>query len=106
MPRILYLLPDLDYSGAAKQLSLLAPGLARSGFLRMEAAFRPAYGTHRRAELVLMQKVLDDERLARLLTTEIPAERRAPGTWMHDALDVRDRWESRLLRTASWSPWW
>ena len=83
-----------------------APGLARSGFLRMEAAFRPAFGTHRRAELVLMQKVLDHDRLAGLLTTEIPAERRAPGTWMHDALDVRDRWESRLLRTTSWSPWW
>ena len=39
-----------------------APGLARSGFLRMEAAFRPAFGTHRRAELVLMQKVLDHDR--------------------------------------------
>jgi hypothetical protein len=83
-----------------------APGLARSGFLRMEAAFRPVFGTHRRAELILMQKVLDYERLARLLTTEIDPSRRAPGTWMSDALDVRDRWESRLLRTAPWSPWW
>jgi hypothetical protein len=27
-----------------------------------------------------------------------------PGTFMHDALDVRDQWESRLLRTSSWSP--
>jgi len=23
---------------------------------------------------------------------------------MHDALDVRDDWESRLLRSAAWSP--
>lgn len=83
-----------------------APFLAKSGFLDMEAAFRPVYGTHRRAELVLWQKILDHDRLAALLTTEIPAERRAPGTWMHDALDVRDRWESRLLRTSSWSPMW
>ena len=83
-----------------------APGLARSGFMRMEAAVRPLFGTHRRAELSLMQKVLDYERLAGLLTTEIAPERRAPGTWMSDALDVRDRWESRLLRTAPWSPWW
>jgi hypothetical protein len=83
-----------------------APFLEKSGFLSMEAAFRPTFGTHRRAELVLMQKVLDHERLSLLFTTEIPPERRAPGTWMHDALDVRDRWESRLLRTASWSPWW
>jgi hypothetical protein len=83
-----------------------APSLARSGFLRMEAAFRPVFGTHRRAELVLMQKVLDHERLKNLLTTEIAPEMRVPGTWMHDALDARDRWESRLLRTTSWSPWW
>jgi len=82
-----------------------APFLAKSGFLSMEAAFRPAYGTHRRAELVLMQKVLDHGRLAQLFTTEIPSERRGPGTWVHDALDVWDRWESRLLRTAAWSPW-
>jgi len=27
-----------------------------------------------------------------------------PGTFMHDALEVRDQWESRLLRTSSWSP--
>ena len=26
------------------------------------------------------------------------------GTWMHDALRVRDDWESRLLRTVAWSP--
>jgi len=83
-----------------------APLLDQSGFLRMEAAFRPAFGTHRRAEQILMQKILDHDRLATLLTTEVPAERRAPGTWMHDALDVRDKWESRLLRTTAWSPWW
>jgi hypothetical protein len=29
---------------------------------------------------------------------------KGPGTWMHDALDVRDDWESRLLRSAPWSP--
>jgi hypothetical protein len=23
---------------------------------------------------------------------------------MHDALDVRDDWESKLLRTTAWSP--
>ena len=38
------------------------------------------------------------------MTTEVPAEYRAPGTWMHDALRVRDDWESRLLRTSGWSP--
>jgi len=83
-----------------------APLLPNSGFLRMEASFRPAFGTHRRAEMILMQKVLDYTRLAGLLTTEVRPEHRAKGTWMHDALDVRDKWESRLLRTTAWSPWW
>jgi hypothetical protein len=86
--------------------SRYAPSLEGSGFLSMEAAFRPAFGSHRRDELVLMQKILDADRLTRLLTTEIRPEYRAPGTWMHDALDVRDRWESRLLRTSAWSPLW
>ena len=45
-------------------------------------------------------------RFAGLLSTEVAPSHRAKGTWMHDALDVRDKWESRLLRTTSWSPWW
>ncbi|HKB05909.1 MAG TPA: glycosyltransferase family 4 protein [Gemmataceae bacterium] len=32
MPNVLFLLPDLGYSGAAKQVSLLAPGLRRAGW--------------------------------------------------------------------------
>jgi hypothetical protein len=51
-----------------------------------------------------MQRILDPDRLLGLLTTDIPAEMRAPGTWMHDALELRDRWESQLLRTSPWSP--
>ncbi|MBV8982719.1 MAG: hypothetical protein JO086_17610 [Acidimicrobiia bacterium] len=82
-----------------------APLLEHSTLLRMEGSFRPAFGTHRRAEMVLMQKVLDYGGLAALLTTETKPEYRKPGTWMHDALEVRDEWESRLLRTTSWSPW-
>ncbi|MBV8985488.1 MAG: hypothetical protein JO248_13710 [Acidimicrobiia bacterium] len=82
-----------------------APLLEHSTLLRMDGSFRPAFGTHRRAEMVLMQKVLDYGGLAALLTTETKPEFRKPGTWMHDALEVRDQWESRLLRTTSWSPW-
>ena len=83
-----------------------APLLEHSTLLRMEASFRPAWGTHRRAEMVLMQKVLDRDGLAVLLTTDTAPEHKKPGTWMNDALDVRDKWESRLLRTTSWSPWY
>ncbi|HZE16593.1 MAG TPA: hypothetical protein VE197_13255 [Mycobacterium sp.] len=52
-----------------------------------------------------MQRILEPEALLNLLLrTEIPPEFRGPGTWMHDALDLRDQWNSRLLRTSSWSP--
>jgi hypothetical protein len=53
---------------------------------------------------VLWQRIRSAEALLALLTFETPPEYRAPGTWMHDALEVRDRWESRLLRVAPWSP--
>jgi len=73
--------------------------------LAVQGGFRTAFGSGRRREVVLWQKVLRPEALVPLLTREVPAEYRAPGTWMHDALELRDRWQSRLLRGASWSPW-
>ncbi len=72
--------------------------------LTIEAAFQPALGSHLRREVVLMQRIHDPQALLKLLQTEIPPESRAPGTWMHDALELRDQWTSRLLRTSSWSP--
>ena len=58
----------------------------------------------RRREVVLWQRVDFPERLPGLFTHELPAHVKGPGTWMHDALEVRDDWESRLLRSARWSP--
>ena len=75
-----------------------------SPMLEIQAVNRTAFGSGHRKEAILMQKVLDDEALLRLLTTEVPARFRAPGTFMHEALAYRDRWESKLLRTVSWSP--
>ena len=72
--------------------------------LSIEAAFQPALGSHLRREVALMQRVHDPDGLLKLLQTEIPPEYRGPGTWMHDALELRDQWTSRLLRTSSWSP--
>lgn len=72
--------------------------------LDIQAVFRTAFGTGTRKEAVLMQKVLDHQGLLRLLTTEVPAAYHAPGTFMYEALAYRDRWESKLLRTSSWSP--
>jgi hypothetical protein len=75
-----------------------------STMLTIQAAFQPILGSHLRREVTLMQRILRPEQLLALLKTRIPPEYRAPGTWMHDALDLRDQWTSRLLRTAPWSP--
>jgi hypothetical protein len=53
---------------------------------------------------VPFQQVVDSRLVLGLLTLEVPPELQKPGTWMHDALGLRDRWQSRLLRTMRWSP--
>ena len=72
--------------------------------LRVEASFRTAFGTGRRREIVLWQRVTNQRALTPLISREVPEQYKRPGTWMHDALAVRDRWESKLLRSATWSP--
>jgi hypothetical protein len=86
-----------------------APSLTESrqegrAILELLAVFQTAFGSGRRSEVVLWQRVLDHAKLLRLLETEIAPEYRGPGTWMHDALEVRDDWQSQLLRTSAWSP--
>jgi hypothetical protein len=80
---------------------------AREGaaILAVQAGFRGAFGAGRRREIVLWQKVVQPKALLALLTSEVPARFKVPGTWMHDALSLRDRWQSKLLRSARWSPW-
>ncbi len=72
--------------------------------LRIELALRTMPGAGRAPEVTLLQRLTSVPPLIRLLTNEIPEELTRPGSWMHDALDLRDQWQSRLLRTASWSP--
>jgi hypothetical protein len=90
----------IEVSGAvySKSLQVADP------FIKIEAGFQPAFGTHVRREVMLMQKIVKVEQLRELLTHEIPIEQRRPGGWMHEGLLLRDQWESRLLRTSSWSP--
>jgi hypothetical protein len=92
-------------SGTHYAVEMARAGEAGRSLLRVEAGFRPAFGSHRRREIVLWQKVVQPGFLTALLTREVPPEYKRPGTWMHDALELRDRWQSRLLRTARWSPW-
>ena len=96
-----------DYTGFWERVYLpLLHGTGRDSprLLEIEAVFQVAHGAGRRPEAILFQKVLTEEGLLGLLTHETPPEMRKPGTFMHDALQVRDQWESRLLRTSAWSP--
>jgi hypothetical protein len=89
----------------AKAGGQYAPSLQRPNpLLQMVASFQPSFGAGQRREIVLWQRVLDHQALLALFTSAVPPRFKAPGTWMHDALEVRDEWESRLLRTSSWSP--
>jgi hypothetical protein len=74
------------------------------GIIELEAAYQPVYGTHKTTEIILWQRVTNHKALLYLLAHDLPDSAKAPGTWMHDALAVRDQWESRILRSASWSP--
>jgi hypothetical protein len=72
--------------------------------LTVDASFRTAFGSGRRREVILWQTVRRTDAMERLLCNEVPAQYVRPGMWMHDALALRDQWQSRLLRTVSWSP--
>lgn len=94
-----------DYLDAAR--THYAPSLrehTERSLLELVAVFQAALGAPRRREVVLWQRVLFPERLVGLFTRDLPAHVKGPGTWMHDALEVRDDWESRLLRTCTTSP--
>jgi hypothetical protein len=72
--------------------------------MHVELALQTMPGAGRYPEVTLMQKLSSLPRLIRLLTNDIPAEVVGPGSWMHQALELRDQWRSRLLRTTVWSP--
>lgn len=91
-----------DYTAFWREI--YAPMLERSELLEIIAVFQTAHGAGRRPEAILWQEVRSREGLLRLLETETPEALKQPGTFMYDALLLRDQWESRLLRTAAWSP--
>jgi len=95
----------VERSGSHYAASMGEAAHQEHALLRVEAGFRTAFGSHRRREIVLWQRILRPKGLLGLLAYEVPPEYKAPGTWMHDALELRDRWQSKLLRTSSWSPW-
>ena len=70
--------------------------------IRVEACWTVCPGTGRHHEVVLLQRVLDWPAYAQMLSGGERASR--PGDWMIEGLKYRDRWESKLLRPAAWSP--
>lgn len=96
-----------DYLEAARTHyapSISAEQRNERSLLELVSVFQAALGAQRRREVILWQRVLFPERLPGLFTRDLPDYVKAPGTWMHDALEVRDDWESRLLRTTKHSP--
>jgi NIPSNAP protein len=89
-----------DYSAALG--SIFYPATRQSRMISVEACWTVCPGTGRFHEVVLLQKILNWEAFSHLLTSgERPSR---PGDWMQEGLKYRDRWESKLLRPAAWSP--
>lgn len=91
----------IERSGSHYAAEMDAHRKADSALLEIQASYRTAFGSHRRREIVMWQKVLQPKGLVPLIAREVPEQYTRPGTWMHDALELRDHWESRLLRAAS-----
>jgi hypothetical protein len=94
----------VERAGAHYAVEFDARSTGRRQLLEIQGAYRTAFGGRRRREIVLWQKVMNPKGMVGLLTREIPKEYKTPGRWMVDGLEFRDQWQSRLLRTTSWSP--
>ena len=82
--------------------SVFYPQTRRSRMISVVACWTVAPGTGRHHEVVLLQRIEDWEQFSRLLTRGEQGAQR--GGWMEEGLRYRDRWESKLLRCARWSP--
>jgi hypothetical protein len=82
--------------------SVFYPQTRNYRMIRVEACWTVCPGTGRHHEVILLQRILDWPAFSNLLTQgERPSR---PSDWMEEGLKYRDRWESKLLRPASWSP--
>lgn len=94
----------LDAAGTLYDTTLAKSKEGGRSIIELEAAYQPVFGSHKTTEVILWQRVVNQKALLYLLANDLPPTATAPGTWMHDALAVRDQWESRILRSTSWSP--
>ena len=82
--------------------SIFYPQTKNARMISVSACWTVAPGTGRHHEVVLLQRIEDWEQFSRLLTRGEQGAQR--GGWMEAGLRYRDRWESKLLRCAPWSP--
>jgi len=94
--------PYVEAAGAVYRPALAAEDARMHMSVALGLETMPGAG--RSPEVTLLQRLSSLEPLIDLLTRDLPPEVTGPGSWMHEALDLRDRWRSRLLRTAPWSP--
>ncbi len=75
--------------------------------LDIQACFQVAHGSGVRPEAILMQRIMSFSTLGGLLTSVEEYDPTTwPGSYMAKGLELRDQWESKLLRTSKWSPLW
>ena len=55
-------------------------------------------------ESLNISHVRDASALTQLLAFEAPRDNKQIGSWMYDALKLRDTWTTRLVRSLPWSP--
>jgi len=94
----------IERSGAHYAREMRERKAEDAAILAVESSYRTVFGTGRRREIILWQRVINTRALSPLIAREVPPKYKQPGGWMHDGLEVRDRWESKLLRSARWSP--
>jgi hypothetical protein len=82
--------------------SVFYPQTRHARMISVVACWTVAPGTGRHHEVVLLQRIEDWEQFSRLLTRGERGAQRAG--WMVEGLRYRERWESKLLRCARWSP--
>ena len=72
--------------------------------IELEAAFQPVFGTHQTTEVILWQRVVNTKAVMWMLGHDLPPEASAPGTWLHDALEVPRPLGEPAAAQRRWSP--
>lgn len=78
------------------------PQTKHARMISVAGCWTVAPGTGRHHEVVLLQRIEDWDAFAHLLARGEQGAQRSG--WMVEGLRYRERWESKLLRAATWSP--